>query len=161
MKYLAGAIGLLVVSFSGMAQSDSINEAVNQCAQIENSLKRLVCYDKVAGKIDNYQQQAFSEVPAAAGEADYAPDDAFGMEITAKRKLAKIDSLVSTVTKKDKNISRELVLTLENGQVWKQLGDEYFKVDIGDEVTIQRASLGSFLLTVEGKNQRLRVKRLK
>ena len=46
----------------------------------------------------------------------------------------------------------ELQLTLDNGQVWQQKpGDRSMRVKVGDEVTIKRGSLGSFLLTSHGQ----------
>jgi uncharacterized cupin superfamily protein len=55
----------------------------------------------------------------------------------------------------------EMQLTLDNGQVWQQKpGDRAMRVKVGDEVTIRRGSLGSFLLTTTAKGS-MRVTRVK
>lgn len=56
----------------------------------------------------------------------------------------------------------ELLLTLDNGQVWQQKpGDRAMRIKVGDDVTIHRASLGSFLLTSQAANGSMRVTRVK
>lgn len=56
----------------------------------------------------------------------------------------------------------ELQLTLDNGQVWQQKpGDRAMRVKVGDEVTIKRGSLGSFLLTSSTAKGSMRVTRVK
>jgi hypothetical protein len=56
----------------------------------------------------------------------------------------------------------ELLLTLDNGQVWQQKpGDRAMRIKVGDDVTIRRASLGSFLLTSQAANGSMRVTRVK
>ena len=56
----------------------------------------------------------------------------------------------------------ELLLTLDNGQVWQQkAGDRAMRIKVGDAVTIRRASLGSFLLTSQTANGSMRVTRVK
>ena len=55
----------------------------------------------------------------------------------------------------------ELRITLDNGQVWQQKGgDRGLRVRVGDEVTIKRASLGSFLLNSSGAKGVMRVSRV-
>ncbi len=55
----------------------------------------------------------------------------------------------------------EALLTLDNGQMWQQKpGDRGMRVKVGDEVTIKRGSLGSFLLTSQAKGS-MRVSRVK
>jgi hypothetical protein len=40
------------------------------------------------------------------------------------------------------------VLTLDNGQVWRQLSGGQLLIKVGDEVEINRAALGSFQMKV-------------
>jgi hypothetical protein len=56
----------------------------------------------------------------------------------------------------------EVRLTLDNGQIWQQnSGERGLRVRVGDEVTIRRASLGSFLLSSSGVKGVTRVARVK
>jgi hypothetical protein len=53
----------------------------------------------------------------------------------------------ATVTAIDKRPRGELVVTLDNGQVWAQKSpDRYFPLKVGDPVAILAGSLGSFRL---------------
>lgn len=53
----------------------------------------------------------------------------------------------ATVTAIDKQPRGELVVTLDNGQVWAQKNaDRYFPLKVGDPVAILAGSLGSFRL---------------
>ena len=53
----------------------------------------------------------------------------------------------ATVTAIDKRPRGELVVTLDNGQVWAQKSaDRYFPLKVGDPVAILSGSLGSFRL---------------
>jgi hypothetical protein len=55
----------------------------------------------------------------------------------------------------------ELVATLDNGQVWRQIDSTpSLGFRPGDQATVKRGAVGSFLLIVEGQ-PRLRVRRLK
>ena len=53
----------------------------------------------------------------------------------------------ATVTSIDKRPRGELVVTLDNGQVWAQKNaDRYFPLEVGDTVEILAGALGSFRL---------------
>ena len=53
----------------------------------------------------------------------------------------------ATVTAIDKRPRGELVVTLDNGQVWAQKSaDRYFPLKVGDPVAILSGALGSFRL---------------
>jgi hypothetical protein len=53
----------------------------------------------------------------------------------------------ATVTVIDKRPRGELVVTLDNGQVWAQKNvDRYFPLEVGDPVEILAGALGSFRL---------------
>ena len=55
-----------------------------------------------------------------------------------------------------------LVLTLDNGQMWQQkTADRGIRVKVGDQITIKRGVLNSFLLTSETNKGSMRVARVK
>ena len=109
----------------------------------------------------------------AAAAAEKSPEDKFGYRGTIAR--AEIDKkeaeerkgaeqITATVTEVSTLAHGELVLTLDNGQVWQQKrGDRAMRVKVGDQVSIKRGSLNSFLLTSEAKGAKgsMRVSRVK
>ena len=55
-----------------------------------------------------------------------------------------------------------LMLTLDNGQIWQQkTADRAVRVKVGDQVTIKRAVLNSFLLTSDASKGSMRVARVR
>lgn len=52
-----------------------------------------------------------------------------------------------------------MLITLDNGQVWKQVDSSSLRLRVGDAVEIERASLGSFMLKKQGSKRSMRVSR--
>lgn len=70
-----------------------------------------------------------------------------------------MDSLSATVTKLQKSGYDRVLITLDNGQVWKQVDASSLRLRVGDAVDIERASLGSFMLRKQGSKRSMRVSR--
>ncbi len=101
-------------------------------------------------------------VKAAAQEkttytAEVIEDD-FGR--AQERPSDAIDELKSTIKSISQNNYRKLVITLANGHVWRQSDSYAIQLKAGDEVVIEKASLGSFLLGRVGNDRKIRVKRI-
>lgn len=128
----SSAVALIaaLATAAALAQSDA-----SACASIENDRERLVCYD-----------QAHARTPAAPAN----PGDAFGL--TEKREPpAAREEAVEQITAKVAEVREPqrytLVVTLDNGQVWRQTSDlGSLTLRAGDSVRIRRAALGSYLL---------------
>jgi hypothetical protein len=72
------------------------------------------------------------------------------------------EQLTAKVTEVEKLPAGGLVLTLDNGQMWQQkTADRGIRVKVGDQVTIKRGVLNSFLLTSASNNGSMRVARVK
>ncbi|MEO2281972.1 hypothetical protein [Pseudoalteromonas pernae] len=160
------------VAFEGMNE-----QALKACSFIENDFRRLLCYDNVvAGKpIDAARSTASQAAPAVTAPtantavvagtsaAAVATENAesnseFGLEHKKTVENAAQD-LVAGVTKVSEAPYGELIITLDNGQVWRQIGTESFNLSKNDEVVISRAMFNSFLLKKAGTNKTIRVKR--
>jgi hypothetical protein len=76
---------------------------------------------------------------------------------------AQIDEIKGTITSFSFLPNGRVLVTLSNGQVWRQIdGDnERFKGKEGELATIERGIFGSYNLTVEGRNQLLKVQRVR
>ena len=149
---------LMLLSANSFAQ-DINTQALKACSMIENDFKRLVCYDQIiAGKsidISTAKPPAMVEQSKAINK-----EEKFGLE--HKNISANSDSeQIAHVKKAKKAPHGELVITLTNGQVWRQIGTDNFRVKADNEVTIMRGALNSFLLKKMGSNKTIRVKRVK
>ena len=141
---------------------------------------RLICYDAA---VDRSRQSADSgprsappaPVPAQAAAAaasasgaasSLSQEDLFGksgdeVERTVQKATGDepIDSLTAMVTKLQQYSYDKVLISLDNGQVWKQVDASNLRLRVGDAIEIERASLGSFMLKKQGSKRTMRVSR--
>ena len=72
-----------------------------------------------------------------------------------------IQQIKATIIKVKKAHYGELIITLDNGQVWRQTDSTGIKLRKDQVVIIKRGALGSFFIGKENKNKRMRAKRVK
>jgi hypothetical protein len=84
----------------------------------------------------------------------------FGKE-GIKRPEDIIKQLKVKVIKIQKAPYGELIITFENGQVWRQTDSMRFKLSTDEMIIIERGALGSFFIGKENTNRRIRAKRVK
>ena len=117
------------------------------CGEIKDDKARLACYDK---SLATKNEQV-------TGHKDKAPQE-FGLERQKEYEQDKISAHVKSIKKNPYGLAK---ITLDNGQVWKQLDGGNIRLKTGDEVTINRGALGSFNLRKAGYNRLFKVKRIK
>ena len=71
----------------------------------------------------------------------------------------RIDSLSAQVTRLQDSGFEKVRITLDNGQAWQQIDTSSLWLKVGDDVMIERAALGSFMLKKKGNNRTMRVSR--
>jgi len=74
--------------------------------------------------------------------------------------IKKIDQIQARVVKVTKSSYKKLTVTLEGGQIWRQLDSKPMLIRKGDVVLIRAAKLGSFLMQKQSANGSIRVKRV-
>jgi hypothetical protein len=178
-KRAVSLIALICALGASSVQAETVAQAIEKCRNTDNSLKRLVCYDNVAKSLRQYEgvDSELSQLPAltvkrpasvpstpvqpAQPEARNAvPENEFGLE--HKRDLSKEASeLQVTIAELSKTVRGKHKLTFSDGSVWQQTDETYLKFEKGQVVTVERGLLGSFYLSVEGLNKRMKVKRLR
>jgi hypothetical protein len=159
-------------------------DSPQQCSALGDDLERLACYDRIfrapAATVPAVAEAASVTVGTAATAAvapvaTTAPapvaataTDDFGLTEAAKRarepedsRQKRPESISGAVAGIARQPAGELVVTLENGQVWTQLQvDPRARVAVGDTVTIRTAALGSYML-VTANRYATRVRRVK
>jgi hypothetical protein len=182
MKTRALSLITMLCAFSAFsANAETVGEALQKCRNTENSLKRLVCYDRVAKSLDQYDganeqvgalkpfpvarpqgaapsQQAVP--PTATQSAPQSAASEFGLE-NRKKPTNQLEAVSLTITDISKSLRGKYVVTFSDGSVWQQTDENYVKIEVGQTVTIDRGFLGAFFLGVEGVSKRMKVKRLK
>lgn len=146
-----------------LAAEDGALNRLAACSNEKNDTVRLVCYDREIAQVappphGTATQQAATASVAAAKSAQ----ENFGVQGggVARRQRAQekeagseLKSLTATVAVISQLPRGQLVITLDNGQVWAQKTPQsYFPVKIGDAVEINAGALGSFRMIVSGRS---------
>jgi hypothetical protein len=141
------AWGLLVAGAYSLVCSADVLTNARACTTESDDTRRLACYDKWLREPASVKTT--TTTPAAS------PDQQFGMTPGLKRqqnpdaaRVTEKENLQAHVATVSHKLRGELVVTLDNGQVWEQT-EEGLLVEIksGEPVTISHGSLGSFWMT--------------
>ncbi len=167
---------LSVAAFASPATAQVSDEIVlnilRNCAQIDDATARLACYDNNIRSGDGSVRSSVPgsmSVPTGAGGAPLAATGAtgFGREDirtparfeTPAGEVEEIRARVASVTERQRGI---YLVTLEDGAEWlftEAVPFAYRPPRIGEDVEIDRASMGSFLLTYD-RQASVRVRRV-
>ncbi len=168
----------LLLSLLFLAQPAlTAEEALTKCRQIEEIAERVVCYDKIADShfpmdsSDRVETTPPPETtsPPAISKSNAAPDaqSLFGKnDAEAKRivetslAIKQINQIEAKVTDVQKSAYKKLTVTLDNGQIWRQLDNQPMPLKSGETVIVREASLGSFLMEKKSGSSSIRVKRV-
>ena len=159
MKQAMRTFGVLMLSSGVAAAADAVADKVpaelRSCVSIERNTERLACFDR-----------GVAVLMGAAGATAPSAESSFGLVATTPRAEsaggeagAELRTVRAKVTALQSSNGDELI-TLDNGQVWRQLSGGQLLLKVGDDVVIDRAALGSFQMKVpsgrSGKVKRLR-----
>ena len=167
-----GAAALLGAPASAQATRDTVLNVLVECAKIDDPTARLACYDN---NIKNAGGVVRSTVPGRVrvqgGGAPLANNEGpagFGRENlpNADRSQgggARIASIRPKVTAVSTIRAGIYVVTIEDGAQWQfseGTPQSYRAPKVGSIVEIERGSLGSFLMRVDGQ-EGIRVRRIR
>lgn len=167
MKRLAAVFGLilagaLAVSAGAQPKGESraaIVQKLVDCRKLTDDAARLSCYDQAAAVLD--QAEAKGDIVVVDREqARKVRRQAFGFSLPSITLFEKgetkeeIENITGVVQAARQDNMGHWIIKLEDGAVWAQIdSNELFKTPKqGMAVKIRKASLGSFLMTVD--NQR-------
>ena len=163
----------------------TLDEELKKCSEIEVSLIRLQCYDRLAkepgvtkkalnqSKRRSLFQRRSRETTEEQGTTTEAtrtdssiatkseninePSDIFGKVIESEA-----NEISSRIIGQFNGWDGDTEFNLENGQIWQQSGNGILKVSMNNpKVTIKKGVFGGFIFSVEGYNSKVKVKRVK
>ena len=70
-----------------------------------------------------------------------------------------IEQIAATVTDVRESADKKLIVSLDNGHVWRQLDNKSLHLGNGEAVIVRKASLGSYRLEKASGSRSIRVKR--
>ncbi len=174
-KKMAVLLLMCAGTSAAMAQ-DSLPGQLTACVAIPGVLQRLACYDRVAHSISPAIAAAPRSIPAQKPIANAAPSAAYvapplamaappglGSERLPQAAASqRKQELIAGVTAVSYDPRGRFTITLDNGQVWRQLEGDTAVLQSTRIATVRisRGSLGSYDLNVIGRNASYRVLRL-
>lgn len=130
-------------------------EDVVNCRAIQDSAARLACYDRGVAALDTAQKSNELYVADKAAMKE-ARRGLFGfslpsLKIFGDEDLGDLDELETTIAAVSSG-QRGYVVTLPDGARWAQTDKRYMdKPKIGAKIKIQKAVLGSYMASINGK----------
>ena len=155
---MAAAIAGALLFTASAEAADALPEPIRACSGLRKDAERLACYDKAVAHIESG-----SAAPAPSPENMFGASAAIVPERQAEpeNKDKELKEIRGTVVSLTRSAEGLITLTLDNEQVWRQTDTENTPtVEIGDSVTISRASLGTFRL-VDKRGRTSRFKRIR
>jgi hypothetical protein len=178
-------VGLSTIGFGAFAQpskGETPLAPIYACADKSDPNERLACFDATVAairtkeakseivtfdkqRVEKVRREAFGfylpSLPRLGFPALSTPEATKGPSKESSSTNADIEEQVFVVTAY-RQVGGNIILTLENGQIWQLSEADTFNAPSGTpfNVKIRTAALGSFILTIEGRNKGYRVRRL-
>ena len=146
-KIVFGVLGgVWVLSSVAFGAEEVLPSHIEACSRLSRDSERLACYDKAVALI----KAGGTGAPAPSAENMFGANS----DISASRdqlpevKREELKQISGSVTSLQRGDDGMIRLELDNGQVWRQQdAGVRLLVAVGDQVTIVRASMGTFRLT--------------
>src|SRR5262245_34646024 len=135
---------------AGALHAAELPAPLEPCVSMKRDAERLACYDRAVAVLES---AGASGIPAGAAPT---AEDLFGTNAAvappppanSDNKRDELKQIRGAVTSAHRTDDGMIVLKLDNGQVWRQQdGNSTLFIEPGDEVTVVRASLGTFRIT--------------
>lgn len=156
---------------------------VQACKAQEDDKERLSCFDRMFLSLaptqpdrvaifsrdkvpTSLEAQAFNK-DVLGGTSESNVDNQFGAERLKRKKMANKEQspdVNAVAVKITRNRFGKYTVTLDNGQVWRQIQGDTTRLFISEEepvIRIRRGSFGSYTLKVPSSKRPIRVKRVK
>ena len=150
------------------------------CSGIESDEARLECYDEAAkhSSVSEPDSRPGGEEPATPGQAvapevdpepapAATPEELFGKSeedknaaIAVAAGVEEVKNVTAAVTRVVEDPYGKITIDLDNGQRWRQVRVEPFKVSVGDEVVVRSAIMRSFSMQLKSGGRKTKVRRV-
>lgn len=132
-------------------------QAVLDCRKVTDPTQRLACFDAAAAKMGEAETKGEIVVIDRA-QATAAHKESFGLHLPSLDFVSKalkpeeVDSVDGVVKAAKADINGKWAFVLEDGAHWQQIsGNLRFPPKAGSKVKIRKASLGSYIMNVDGQ----------
>jgi hypothetical protein len=171
------ASGVLACAHGALAQDpDSVTIDARRCIELTSAEERLACFeaqvDDALGEERERRDRAGTEPPAAAEtaparqvEIPQTPQAESrrdrrnrGADATERASETQVIATIAALTER---LPNQYVVTLDNGQVWRQAVPQQYRLRVGQRVRIYSGRWGSNRLAVEELGGSIQVDRVR
>jgi hypothetical protein len=161
--------GYMGWSPAGAQSAGDLSIQVGECVELESAAERYACFER---QVD----AALAEDPAGASDAEVArsvegdepvevaeqPPSGAQESARSAAEAEQPEQFVSSIAALTERLPNEYVITLENGQTWRQVGAQRYPLRVGHHVRIYPTRWGdSYRLRAEGLNSFIQVERVR
>lgn len=171
---IAALAGTVLLAATGMAQdSDNLTVELGECVDLESADERFACYERRVERARLEQQRdetaaatpraAAPEAPAAEPRAPAATSRQARVEPGFDSRDGEPEPVVDfsgVIAELRETVPNSHLITLENGQVWRQTLPKFYPLRDGQQVRIYEGRLG-YRLAAEEFNGFIRVERVR
>lgn len=152
----AGAAGQALARPKPPPTNAPVVQAVVDCRKIDDPTRRLACYDAAVAAMSSASTSG-DLVTLDRQQRQAVRRQAFGFTLptlsmfdAGEKQENEIDD---TLASAHQIAEGRWVFQLQDGAVWRQIDDEFLsrRPHPGSKVTIRRASMGSYMLSVDGQ----------
>jgi hypothetical protein len=148
----AAGVSLGVALCAPAVAGERLAPSLQACRSESDDARRLSCYDR--------------EVDELAANSARTPGLGAQQVPTTRKDVSSlprpVERVAATITAMQLSQRAGFEITLDNGQVWREVSPEGEpRIKVGDAITIRPAPLGSFWLTTSGSNWGAKVHRIR
>jgi hypothetical protein len=146
--------------------SENVTVEVGECVDLELPEERFACYEAQVEAALRADDQAVTaephEHPPVTQQAEARENASGGDRTTQPPRGQSPQEFVGTVTALRETVPNSFVITLDNGQVWRQMRPKWYPLRPGQRVRIYSTNWGNaFRLTAEELNSFIQVERVR
>lgn len=162
---MKAVVSFFILASTFAVQAVPVEQAMELCRAEQNALKRLLCYDAInTGQsmsdtvVSNVVTTEPNKPKTTSHDKQTQATSDFGLEHrTNKDSVA--ETLYVTVSSVKYSAHDELLVTFDNGQKWRQQGNDYYRIAVGEKHHISRGIMNSFMLGNDDNNRTIRIQR--
>lgn len=168
LRSMAAVAALLVTTSAAYAGvAEELIAAINKCAAMPDTETRYSCYDRLPTIVKSLTTDAGTSAPAAAPVSAAQPESkGFLSNLFSSPDDEQLPTEITTATVESFTYDYGIfVVTLDNGQVWRQIAAQGGRVPFSQEhknqVKLWRRANGEFVLKLDSSPAKYHVRRIK
>ena len=159
---------ILMLACFNNGHAAEIGDELATCRAIQSDAERVACYDAIAdGQVEEkiveevvaIQATANEELPSAEEMFGQPPDD-LNRESKDPDGSDEVDRVTATVTGVSLYKVDRVIVTLDNGQQWRQTSATTLRLSVDDKIEIRKGAIGSYRMTELGGSRAMKVRRV-